>query len=155
MVMNSYIHEVLKKRSKEANWVYISSILMANKDVPLFEEYFGQLDYEWLLEVTKDRKCKEIVASVIRHIDGDNLSLNPEYRKRDFYIGMLLVDDNIDTLKSMYGTRARYYYVMGEMKRARFHFWRAKADWKTVLYILTSYNKRVSKLIIKKFGVFG
>lgn len=153
--MNSYIHEVLKKRSKEANWVYISSILMANKDVPLFEEYFGQLDYEWLLEVTKDRKCKEIVASVIRHIDGDNLSLNPEYRKRDFYIGMLLVDDNIDTLKSMYGTRARYYYVMGEMKRARFHFWRAKADWKTVLYILTSYNKRVSKLIIKKFGVFG
>ena len=55
----------------------------------------------------------------------------------------------------MYGTRARYYYVMGEMKRARFHFWRAKHDWKTALYIITSYSRKASKLIIKKFGVFG
>ena len=153
--MSSYIHEVLKNRSKEANWVYISSILMINKDVPLFEEYFGQLDYDWLLRVTENRKCKEIHPCVIRYVGDENLSMNPEYRKRDFYMGMLLVDDNIETLKSMYGTRARYYYVMGEMKRARFHFWRAKHDCITALYIITSYSRKASKLIIKKFGVFG
>lgn len=153
--MNSYIHEVLKKRSKEANWVYISSILMVNKNVPLFEEYFGQLDYDWLLKVTRKRKCKEIPASVIRYINDNNLSLNNEYRKREFYMSMLEVDDDIDTIKSLYGTRARYFYVIGNMKRARFHFWRAKIDWKIILYILTSYNSKLSKVIIKKFGVFG
>ena len=153
--MNLYIHQILKERNKKYNWVYISSILMINKNVPLFEEHFGQLDFDWLLKVTKNRRCKEIDACVIRYVGKTNLSLNKEYRKNEFYISMLEVDDNLHTLKTMYGSRARYYYLIGEMKRARFHFLRANINWKTILYIITSYSKVISKLIIKKFGVFG
>lgn len=155
MEQTSYIHRILRKRSKKANWPYLSSIICKNKDIPLFEEEFGQLDYDWLLKVTEHRICKEIEPSVIRHVDGKNLSLNHEYRKRDFYVSLLLMDDDFDVIKIMYSSRARYFYVMGEMKKARFHFLRGVLNWKTVLYFITSYNKRVSRLIVKKFGVFG
>ena len=155
MEQTSYIHQVLKNRSKEANWVYPSSILMKNENIPLFEEYFGQLDYDWLLRVTEFRNCGECEPCVIRYVSGDNLSLNEEYRKRDFYMAMLVVDGNYDAIKRMYGTRARFFYVIKKMRDARFHFFRSKINLKTILYIITSYSKILSNIVKKQFNVFG
>ena len=151
----SYIHKVLQKRSKEANWPYMSSIILKNENVPLFEEYFGMLDYSWLLEVTKSRICVEIPSRVIRFVNGNNLSLTPEYRKKDFYMSLLIVDGDIKTMKRMYGTYARYHYVTGKMKLARYYFKHSTFDWKTIMYYISSYFPLLSNFIIKKYGVFG
>ena len=83
------IHQVLLSRNKSKNWPYMSSILMRNEGVPLFEEMFGQLDHDWLLKVTESRQCHEIAPCVYRYVDGQNLSLDPDYRRRDFYLGLL------------------------------------------------------------------
>jgi len=155
MGQNLSIHQVLLARSKARHWPYFSSIMIVNKNVPRLEEYFGQLDYDWLLRVTKDRSCKEIDPCVFRYVNGENLSLNPEYRKRDFYMGLLMVDENTDTMKRWFASRARYHYVMGEMPMARFYFARGAINWKTIMYYLTSYNKTISKWIVKKYRVFG
>jgi hypothetical protein len=154
-MQTSFIHDVLRSRSKKANWPYISSLLIKNYNIPLFEEYFGQLDYDWLLRITKDRRCKETDITVVRYIDGTNLSLDPKYRKRDFYMGLLDVDGNLSVMKKWIASRARYHYVMGDMKMARFFFARGSIDWKTILYFISSYNRILSKWIIKKFNVFG
>jgi len=154
MEQNLSLHNTLKYNRNKANCC-LSSILMTNKDVPLFEECYGQLDYDWLLRVTEDRVCRQTEPVVNRYVDGKNLSLNPEYRKRDFYMNLLLMDDDLRIVKKLYASRARYYYVMGIMDRARFHFIRGVINWKTILYIIISYNKALSKFVIKKFNVFG
>jgi hypothetical protein len=143
------------KRSKISLAAYIGSLLIQNKDIPLFEEYFGQLDYDWLLRVTKYRKCKETDITVVRYVNGTNLSLNSEYRKRDFYMGLLDVDGNLSVMKKWFASRARYHYVMGERKMARFFFARGSINWKTILYFISSCNRIISKWIIRKFNVFG
>ena len=133
----------------------MSSILIRNENVPRFEEWFGQLDYSWLLEVTKERECVEIGPCVYRYVDGKNLSLDSDYRKRDFYMGLLEVDGDLKTMKRWFASRARYHYVMGETGLARFFFARGTLDWKTVLYFVTSYCSPLRKAIVKKFKVFG
>ena len=151
----SSIHRALKKRDKSVNWPYLSSIMVKNDHVPPFETKYGQLDYEWILAVTKHRKCVETQPYVIRHVHGDNLSHNDTFRKHDFYQSMMLMDDDLNVVRSMYGTRGRYYYFMGDMVRARFHFIRGKWNIKTFLYICTSYCKPLAKFISRKFDIFG
>lgn len=155
MEQNLSIHQVLLRRSKARNWPYMSSILIRNEDVPLFEEQFGQLDHDWLLKATKERKCVEVDPCVLRYVNGKNLSLDPEYRRRDFYLGLLQVDGDIRTMKRWYSSRARYHYIQGEIKLARFHFIRGDLNWKTILYFLSTFNNSLRKVIIKKFRVWG
>lgn len=137
------------------HWPYFSSIMIVNKNIPRLEEYFGQLDYDWLLRATGDRMCKEIDPCVIRYVDGGNLSLNPEYRRRDFYMGLLAVDGDTKTMRRWFSSRARYHYVMGETAMARFFFFRGEISLKTILYCLSSYCSPLRKIIIKKYRVFG
>jgi len=154
-MQTSFIHDAIKSRSKKANWPYIGSLLIRNQDIPLFEEDFGQLDYDWLLKVTKNRRCKETDICVVRYVNGNNLSLDPVYRKRDFYMGLLDVDGDLTVMKKWFASRARYHYLMGEMKMARFFFIRGSVNWKTIMYYFSSYNRSLSKWIIQKFNVFG
>jgi hypothetical protein len=133
----------------------MSSIILLNENVPLFEEQFGQLDYDWLLKVTEARDCREVAPCVRRWVNGKNLSLNPSYRAHDFYMGLLQVDGDTRTMKKWFASRARYHYVMGEVKMARFFFARGTLNWKTVLYFFTSYSTVLRKIIIRKFKVFG
>lgn len=133
----------------------MSSILVRNENIPLFEEYFGQLDYDWLLRLTESRKCVQIPPCVIRYVDGNNLSLNFEYRKRDFYMAMLRLDGNIPAMKRQCGSRARFFYKANMPSMARFYFRQSNWDWKTILYYITSYSKIARKWIVKKFGVSG
>jgi len=152
---SSNLYSTLLKRDNTKGWAYLGSLLIKNNNIPLFEEYFGQLDYDWLLRLTKNRSCKQIAPVVKRNVDGNNLSLNSEYRKRDFYMGLLLIDGDIRVMKKWYSSRARYHYVINDMKMSRFYFIRGQLSIKTILYFISSYNLRLSNLIIKKFKVFG
>ena len=152
-MQTSYIHDVLKRWDKTENWPYMSSILILNKDVPLFEDW--QLDYEWLLRATKNRHCVEVDPCVIRWVEETNLSLNEEYRRRDYYGVMTIVDGDVSAMRRVTGSRARYHYKRGNMKIARFHFLQAQRDWKTVLYFISSYLPKLSKWIVRKYGVSG
>ena len=149
------IHEALLLRNKKWNWPYMSSVLIENKNVPLFEEYFGQLDYDWMLRATKSRVCREIAPCVWRYVNGKNLSLDPDYRKRDFYIGLIHAGNDIGVIKRWYSSHARYHYVMGDMKIARFYFIRGTINWKSILYVVSSYFPILSQWIIKKYRVFN
>lgn len=135
--------------------VYIGSILVKNKNVPLFEEYFGQLDYDWLLRLTKNRSVVVTEPVVKRYMTGINLSLDSEYRKKDFYMVLLHVDGNLKAMRRVYGTRARYYYYMLNGKMARFYFRQSVMTWKTMLYCVTSFSKTAMKFVNRKFRVFG
>lgn len=149
------LYNTLIKRDNQRGWLYMGSLLIKNNNIPLFEEYFGQLDFDWLLKLTKDRKCIQCSPVVKRNITGYNLSFDPIYRKRDFYMGLLLIEDNPSIIKKWYASRGRYYYVIGNMKMARFYFSRGSINWKTILYYISSYNIKFSKAIVKKFKVFG
>jgi len=153
---SSSLHRAyLEWNKKKIGGAYLGSILVKNENLPLFETYFGLLDYDWLLRVTKNRVCKIIEPVVIRYINGKNLSLNSDYRKKDFYMIMLYIDGNLDAMKRLCGTRARYFYYVGNAKMARFYFRQSKLDWKIFLYYITSYIPFLRKIIIKKFRVFG
>jgi hypothetical protein len=153
--MTSYIHRVLKEWSKQANWPYPSSILVVNDNVPLFDT--AQHDYEWMLAVTKDRKCVEIPPCVIRYVSGRNLSLDPKYREEDFNIVMnvLKSENNHAGIKRLHASRAKYFYKMGKYKLARSHFHKSELSIKNIMYIITSYSPVIARWVVKKYNVFG
>ena len=80
--MSLSIHRALKNRNQKTVWPYMSSVLLINKNVPRFKD--GKTHFNWLLEVTKNRRCKEIEPCVIRHVSGSNLSLDKKYLKQEF-----------------------------------------------------------------------
>lgn len=155
--MSSSIHDVLRKWSKEQNWPYMSSIMIANKDIPLFETQYGQHDYDWLLAVTKDRKCKEIDACVIRYEHENNLSKDYSYRIVDWMMVLQVMheDKNSEGIKRLHGTIARYYYKAGQYKSARISFLTATLTLKNCGYYITSFFPSLAKWIVRKYNVFG
>lgn len=155
--MNSSIHERLKNWDKTASFPYISSILMINKDVPLFEEEHGMLDYDWLLKATENRKCKEVECSVIRHVNGNNLSIDEGYRLADFNMVYSLLKKNGSKkgIKTLCQSRARYYYKLKRYKESRKFFLKSRLTVKNVLYYFTSFNTKIATYIVKKFNVSG
>jgi len=138
-----------------AGWPYTSSIMVKNKDVPLFED--PKHDYPWLLKVTENRACKEIDPCVIRYVDGNNLSLDPQYRQEDFDLiyDVLLSERNLPAIAKLCATRAKYFYKVGNYSEARGYFRRADQTLKNRMYILTSYCPPLARWIVRKFTVFG
>lgn len=155
--MSSFIHDVLSRWSKNANWPYLSSILVINKNIPLFEEKYGKHDYTWMLEVTKDRKCKEINPCVIRYVNGKNLSFNPGYREDDYQIiyNHLRSKNDIGGIKRLNATRAKYFYKMEDYKHARYYLRLSSYSIKNIAYYFTSFVSVLAKWIVKKYNVFG
>ncbi len=156
----------LKKLSKEktnVQHVYMSTI-MIHKSLKhiLFEENFGMLDFDWILRLFEGRPSAEVSANLVsRSVNHKNLSLNDEYRKRDYYCSLMV----LETYEKMYsnevvkgirrtnGSRARYYYLVGEMRKARRYLLKAKPGLKEVLYYLTSFFG--STWVKKRFVIFG
>ncbi len=138
-----------------ASWPYTSSIMILNKDVPLFGD--SKHDYPWLLEVTKNRNCKEIDPCVIRYVNGNNLSLDPQYRQEDFDIiyAVLAKERNLPAIRGLCATRAKYFYKVGKYSQARVYFRASDKSLKNRLYILTSYCSPLARWIVRKFTVFG
>lgn len=142
---------------------YMGSIVFHKslKDT-FFEEIYGMIDFDWILRLFHQKESVEICDSLyIRHIDGSNLSLNDTYRKRDFYYSLMTIEEYQneypkETRKAynrIHGSRARYYYLIGNMRKSRFYFIKSEWSLKTLAYYLTTFFG--SELVKKKFNVFG
>jgi glycosyltransferase involved in cell wall biosynthesis len=150
-------------RNKNSQNTYLGSILFKSnlKDI-LFEEHFGMVDFDWILRLFYNQTSIEICKPLyIRYVGEKNLSLNESYRRYDFYYSLLSLEQyqseyprevNIG-YKRIFGSRARYYYMIENMPKARFYF--SKSDWnlKTLLYYISSYWGY--RFVNKKFEVFG
>lgn len=152
----------LTKSLKGQN-TYIGSIIYRKelKDI-LFEERYGVVDFDWILRLFCERDSIEICDSLYnRYVDGFNLSLDEEYRKKDYDYSLLTIKNYEkefpkevrSSRKKINGSRARYYYIMGNMSEARKYFLKSGFRLKTLLYFLTTYAG--AKYVKRKFNVFG
>lgn len=142
---------------------YLGSIMYRKelKDV-LFEEHFGMVDYDWVLKLFHQNDSIEISdALYTRYVAGSNLSLNESYRRKDFYFSLLFIESYEDlyprevriAYKKIHGSRARYYYLIGNMKKARFYFLRSTWNLKTAAYYFSTFIG--SGFVKKRFRTFG
>ncbi len=131
------------------------------KDI-LFEENFGMVDYDWLLRLLHNKDSIEVCDSLYhRHVNKVNLSLNEDYRSKDFYFSLMFIERYLDlyprevriSYKRIHGSRARYFYLRNNMKMARFYFLRSQINLKTIAYYITSFWG--SRYIVKKYNVHG
>jgi glycosyltransferase involved in cell wall biosynthesis len=151
------------KKSGKGQKTYLGSLIYRSslKNI-LFEEVHGVLDYDWLLKLFENNDSVEVCKSLyFRNIDGSNLSLNEDYRLRDFNYSLAFINKYKETYpreysisyKRIHGSLARYYYVVNKMKLARSCFLRSGLSFKTLAYILTSYC--CAEFVKRKFNVFG
>jgi len=142
---------------------YMSTLLLRGelKSI-LFEENFGWCDFDYLLKLTHNRTAMRIQAPLVnRYVKGNNLSLNPKYRRMVFYYNQMILEEYEENFpkevkigrRGIFGTHARYYYTIGKMKKARKLFLRSHFNWKTVAYVVTSFIGE--KWVKKTFRIFG
>lgn len=155
--MSSSIHLALKSWDKSCNWAYLGSVLVVNKNVPLFEEEIGRHDYDWVLKITEHRKCMEVRPCVIRYVSEHNLSMNPQYRKDDYELMLKLLKQNKEWagIKRLNATRAKYFYKTQNYKEARKYFKKSTICLKNIMYYFTSFSPVLARWVVKKFNVFG
>jgi glycosyltransferase involved in cell wall biosynthesis len=157
----TFFNKMLKQ--KKGQNTYLGSIMFSSelKHI-LFEEHFGMVDFDWLLRMFDGQKLVEVNQCLYnRIVFGSNLSLNEAYRIKDFYYTLLTLEDYWDrypqhcllSYKRSHGSLARYYYLMGNMKRARFYFLKSELTAKTILYYITTFAGH--SYVKKKFNVFG
>ena len=140
-----------------------STLMIRNalKDVR-FEEAFGMVDYDWKLRLFEHQSSAEIgIPLMTRFVNGNNLSLDNGYRKKDYYYSLMCLEDYEARYprevaagrKRIEGSRARYFYLTGSMPSARRHFKKSPFDLKTILYYCTTFYG--NHFIKKHFRVFG
>lgn len=159
---NETFLKILRKSLSGQN-SYLGSIIYSSEFKHIcFEENFGMVDFDWVLRLFYQKSSLEVCLPLYeRIVDGANLSLNKTYRKYDFYYSLLTLE-NYEKLypkettiayKKIHGSRARYYYLIGNMPKARFYFLRSVWNLKTLMYYITSFAG--SKFVKKHFNVFG
>ncbi len=151
------------QKSKKGQSIYLGSILFDRRlKVHLFEEHFGMVDYDYQLRLFQDNASIEVTKSLYyRHVDDNNLSLDHSYRMKDFYYSLFFIEqyrkdyhhEHKLATRRIHGTRARYHYIIGDMKLARQYFKRSSFNFKTVLFYLTSFYG--SKYVKNKYNIFG
>ena len=149
-------------KSNDGQKTYLGSLLLHNKYKSiLFEEHFGVDDYDWILRIFHHQTALEVCESLyIRHLDEKNLSRSSTYRKKDFYYSLYALEDYQNeypreykiAYKRIHGSRARYYYTINNMKKARFYFIQAERSWKNIAYLFTSFLGY--KWVLNRFRVF-
>ncbi len=159
---NETFRDKLARRNDRQN-CYLGTILFDSKlKNILFEEEYGQLDWDWILRLFHQNPTVEVCQSLYRrHVDGANLSLDRNYRLRDYQFAIRLlnqyqVDYPTETglgRKRVNGTLARYFYLTGEMKEARKYFLKSACNLKTILFYLTPFAGH--SYIRRKFHFFG
>ena len=150
-------------REKNVQHVYLSSVMIVKslKNI-MFEENFGMLDYDWLLRLFENNTSCEIPKCLVnRYVNDQNLSLNNEYRRKDYYYALYVLDNYKEkypgcvnkAIKRINGTRGRYYYLTNNMKMAREYILKSEINIKMLAYLITSYAG--SSYVRKKFHLFG
>lgn len=82
-------------------------------------KHFGVVDFDWVLRLFNNNASIEVCDSLYtRFVDGQNLSLNENYRRKDFYYSLDFIE-NFQAeypkevklaYKKIHGSRARYFY---------------------------------------------
>lgn len=150
-------------RSHSGQQAYLGSILFSSELKHIrFEESFGMVDFDWVLGLFHNQTSIEVLKPLYtRFVDGKNLSLNADYRRKDFYYSLFTIEKYEELYPDLvalaylklHGSRARYFYLIGDMKKARTYFCRSQLSVKTMLYYLTTFAG--SGLVKKHFNVFG
>jgi glycosyltransferase involved in cell wall biosynthesis len=127
----------------------------------LFEEKYSMVDFDWFLRLMHHQPSVEVCRPLyIRHISGDNLSLNEKYRLNDYKHSIkTLRQFSVDypyqvkiAERRINGTMGRYYYKMEKMNEARKYFLLSERKPKIWAYYLTSFFGY--KIVNKIFKVF-
>lgn len=159
---NVTFRDVVSK-TKNRQITYVGSI-MFHKSLKntFFEESFGQIDFDWITRLFQNVTSVEVCKALYnRYVHEVNLSLNEEYRRRDYFFSLYTLDQFEDDfpnevrrgIRRVNGTMGRYYYLMDKMPKARRYFLKSSINLKTGLFILTSFWGH--KLVKKKFHFFG
>ena len=151
-------------RSNKGQNTYLGSIVYASslKNIT-FEEEYGMVDFDWILRLFHQQDSIEIALPLyIRYIDQDNLSLDKDYRRNDFEFSKSFIRSQFESsypaevrkaIKRMYGSRARYYFLINDMKQARYYFRKSELTLKTIAYYCATYVG--ASYVKKRFNVFG
>jgi glycosyltransferase involved in cell wall biosynthesis len=150
-------------KSSSGQSTYLGSLIFKQslKKI-LFEEKYGMVDFDWMVQLFHNQKSIEVCEPLYtRYVDGNNLSLNESYREKDFNFSLKFIKKYIQEYpkevkiahKKIHGSRARYYYIVGDMKKARYFFLKSSLNLKTFAYYVTTFVG--SKYVKKKFNVFG
>lgn len=155
----------LKKlmRAFKSHNIYIGSLFF-HKDLKTikFEEVFGMVDFDWMLNLFRDQKCLKICDTLYHcFAEKSNLLLNDVHRKKDFHFSIYTIEqywieDPRETKisnKRIHTSRAKYYYVTGNKHKARFYFRKGECSLKNLGYFFSTYFGY--KYILKKFDIFG
>ncbi len=150
-------------RSPAGQNTYPGSILFRGElKTILFEEQYGMVDYDWILRLFHGQDSIEVCDTLYtRFVDGSNLSLNEAYRQKDADYSLSFIKSYNSqypkevkaATRKIHGTMGRYYYFIGNMKKARFYLLRSEINLKTLAYYLTTYAG--SGWVKKNFNVFG
>ncbi len=151
------------KKLNSGQITYLGAIIYRRelKDI-LFEDYFGMVDFDWILRLFHQQSSLEICKPLYkRYVHGSNLYMRDVYRKFDFYYSLMSIEDYQElyprevrtATRRINGSRARYYYLVGNMRKARYHFRKGEFNWITLLYYLTTYVGH--RYVKKKFNIFG
>lgn len=143
--------------------MYLGSLIFRKELAHIkFEEQYGVVDFDWLVRLFQGQDSIEICESLYtRLVDGGNLSLDKTYRERDFEYSLLFLKtyeneypyEVREAIQRINGSRARYFYLMGDMVNARHYFRKSSMDVKTLAYLITTF---VGASFVKKyFKVFG
>jgi len=143
--------------------VYLGSIFLEKslKEI-CFEEVFGLVDFDWILNIFHNSESIEIKDSLYyRHIKEDNLSLNGHFRICDFHYSLITIEKYFDeypvlvkkSYKKIHENIARFYYLQGQMSKARFYFLKSNFSKKTFVLFVTSFIG--SDYIRKKYRILG
>jgi len=159
---NETFIKILKKSKKGQN-TYLGSIIFSKKLKKfIFEEYFGAVDYDWLLKIFYQNESLEICKPLyVRNVNDKNLSLNEAYRTKDFFFSLMTIEKYFDDYPTevkkanlrIHGSRARYYYLTNNMVLARFYFLQSEKNLKTFFYYLSTFIG--SNWVKRNFNVFG
>jgi len=152
----------LTKSLKGQN-TYLGTILYSSslKHI-LFEEKYGMVDFDWVLQLFHQQKSIELnKITYTRFVDGANLSLNANYRDKDYKHSLQFIQQYEQQFpqevalarKRINGSRARYFYLIDNMPKAREYFLKSPLNLKTVLYYLTSFYG--ADWVKERFNVFG
>jgi glycosyltransferase involved in cell wall biosynthesis len=143
--------------------VYFSTLMISSRLKHIrFEEAFGMVDFDWVLRLLENQSSVEVSRFLMtRYVDGTNLSLNAEYRRRDYDYSLMCLEgyearyprEATLGVKRLNGSRARFLYLTGEMAAARSYFKKSPWDVKTLLYYFTSFYG--GAYVRKHFRVFG
>lgn len=150
-------------KSKVGQQTYLGSILFHSslKHI-LFEEEYGMIDFDWVLKLFYNQKSVEVCSALyLRKVEGNNLSLNEQYRINDYYYSLKttsVYEGEYSAAvkcvkKRINGSMGRYYYLIGNMKLARKYLLKSTIELKTILYLITTFVG--SKIVKKYFKIFG